>query len=100
MGWRFVVPRWLDITIKIVQILGAVAFFAYTGLFFHYAYTLSTIPNQSAGKIYPLNMHGYVVYLNHLQHLRLEICGTLAVCFGTIFGLTAIYIIYRQEGQH
>lgn len=97
MDSRFVVPRWLDAIVKIVQVSGFAAFFVYLGLYFHYAYALRTVPNQMSGNIYPLNMHGHVVYLNHLQHLRLEIPGTLALVFATIFGLLWVYIFYRQK---
>ena len=99
MDSRFVMPRWLDKIVKIVQVSGFAAFFVYVGLYFHYAYTLSTIPNQMAGEIYPLRMHGLVVYLNHQQNLRLEFWGWLAFFFGAIFGLLLLYLLSaKREG--
>lgn len=96
---RFVMPPWLDTIVKIVQVSGFATFFVYMGLYFHYTYTLSTVPNQKAGEMYPLNMHGHLVYLNHQQNLRLEFWGWLAFFFAAIFGLLWVYIFYRQKGR-
>jgi hypothetical protein len=94
---NFVVPRWLDVTTKIVRMLGFGAFFVFLGLFFHYSYTLSTVPNQRAGEIYPLNNHGHIVYLNHQQNLRLDLWGWLAALFAVIFVLIWAYIRSRED---
>lgn len=87
----------LGMIIRIIQILGFSAFFVYIGLYIHYGYTLDTVSNKTAGEIYPLNLHGHMVYLSRLQHLRLEVSGALALFFGAIFATVASIGLYQQR---
>jgi ammonia channel protein AmtB len=96
MDTRYVASARLEIIIKIIQILMFATFSIYIGLYIFYGYTLGIAPNRIAGEIYPLNLHGHIVYLNRLQHQRLEAFRALALFFGAIFASILAYIFYRR----
>jgi hypothetical protein len=49
------------------------SFSAGWGLWMHFAYTRPTAPNQAEGRVYPLDTHGWRVYLNAREHFGLEL---------------------------
>lgn len=51
-------------------------------LVYYYAYTRSTVNDVAAGRIYPLDIHGWVVYLNRGERLFLDVCASIAVVCG------------------
>jgi hypothetical protein len=50
--------------------------------------SLPRSPDQITGRLYPLNIHGIVVYLTHAEHDRLFIVG----CVGAALGICAILL--------
>jgi hypothetical protein len=97
MGSRYAVPVRPGVITRIVQILFLSFFFVYIELYTFYGTTLGTVRNVETGEIYPLNMHGHIVYLNPLQHRRLDLFFALGMFFGAIFGSIVLYGIYRQR---
>lgn len=61
---------------KIIAILIAVTIFSCLGfgvyLYYHYAFSLPNKPQPEIGRIYPLNMHGTIVFLTKHEHLQLK----------------------------
>jgi hypothetical protein len=97
MDTRFVASARLELIIKIIQILMLGALFLYFALYSFYGGTLGTAPNVATGEIYPLNLHGHIVYLSRLQHRGLEGFGALTLFFGAIFASICAYLFYRQK---
>jgi hypothetical protein len=94
MDTRFVASARLEVIIKIVQASMFALFLVYVELYIFYGYTQAVVPNRVADEIYPLNLHGHVVYLNHVQHQRLEAFGASALFFGAIFACILVYIYF------
>ena len=49
------------------------------GLWMHFAYTRPIAPNPLDGRVYPLDTHGWRVYLNAREHFGLELLWVLFV---------------------
>ena len=49
-----------------------------------YARTLPSVVDPGAGRIYPFNMHGHIVYLTSGEHTRL---------YGLIFSSGALFVL-------
>jgi hypothetical protein len=77
--------------------MGFIPFSIYIGLYSFYGWTLSVVPNHAKGEIYPLNLHGHIVYLNHAQHLRLEAFQVLAMILFAMFVSTGFILLYRNR---
>jgi hypothetical protein len=56
-------------------------------MYFHYAETRTTVPEDKIGRIYPLNVHGRVIYLARQEQLGLYALGGLTVSCILNFGL-------------
>src|SRR5450631_306964 len=54
-------------------VVALILFLAYIGLWEQYAHTRPTMADSSLGRIYSLNEHGLVVYLNSSEQHRLHI---------------------------
>lgn len=88
------VPPPYDRLIRMIYALGVIFFLLYMGLFHYYAWTLNTVPNAAMGAIYPLNMHGHVVYLNRFQNRCLT---TIKSCGVTCAGTMVLMLLYFQR---
>jgi hypothetical protein len=95
------VPPRYEWPLRIVLSAYFLFFVIYNGLFFFYASKLKTTPNPALGSIYPLNMHGHIVYLNHFQHQCMFAAGSCAFASGAIFGaiLLVLYLRGRKAAQ-
>jgi ammonia channel protein AmtB len=96
MNTRLLSPVRQEMMIKIILIIFFTLFFIYIGLYTFYGYTLATVPNKVTGEIFPLNLHGHIVYLNHSQHELLKAFGSLSFLFGAIFASTVAIMLYRH----
>jgi hypothetical protein len=81
---------------RIIQIIFLASFLVYIGLYIFYGFTLATVPNKVTGAIFPLNLHGHIVYLNRSQHQRIKTFGSLAFLFGAIFTSIGAIMLYRH----
>jgi len=97
MHTRFTAHVNMKNVIRIVQVLFGLTFIAYGGLYLFYGFSLDAYPTVADGKVHPLNLHGHIVYLSHLQHQLMCSLETLGVIFGGAFGLLIAYSIYRQK---
>jgi len=79
---------------KIAVISLAVIFFVCLGLItylnYHYMDTRPDRPQPEINRIYPLNVHGSVVYLNKQEHYIIKI---LSWSMGALFIVIAIFVI-------
>jgi hypothetical protein len=66
-----------DINMKILRIFFAIAGFLSLGLDvylqYHYMLTMPKTPHPELNLVYPLNVHGSIVYLTRNQHLFIDI---------------------------
>jgi len=79
-GLWTVVARLLGATGVLLMILTAY-------MYFHYADTRPTVPEDKIGRIYPLNVHGRVIYLVRQEQLGLYVLGGVTVSCILSFGL-------------
>jgi hypothetical protein len=56
-------------------------------MYFHCADTRPTVPEDKIGRIYPLNVHGRVIYLARQEQLGLYALGGVTVSCILSFGL-------------
>jgi len=82
--------KWVEVAVAIIGVSLALSS---AELWMHYAYTRPTIPNSGIGRIYSLNTHGSVVYLNsHEQSLL----NSLMIVGGAFFvGAVAIDLLKK-----
>lgn len=85
-----------EIAIKTIQIIFLASFLVYIGLYIFYGFTLATVPNKAIGAIFPLNLHGHIVYLDRSPHQWLRAFGSLAFFFGAIFASIGAIMLYRH----
>ena len=67
-------------------------FLAYMGLGEQFTHTRPTVANPSAGRIYALNNHGFVVYLTSAEQHRLHTLAWMAFLFFLIAVLIGVFI--------
>jgi hypothetical protein len=79
-GLWTVVARFLGATNVLLMILTAY-------MYFHYAGTRPTVPEDKIGRIYPLNVHGRVIYLVRQEQLGLYALEGVTVSCILSFGL-------------
>lgn len=94
MDTRFVASARQERMLNCILILAFISFFIFIGLSLFYACTLSTVPSKATGNIYPLNVHGYIVYLNSSQNHWFKTFGALSFLFGAMFASTAAIMLY------
>jgi hypothetical protein len=78
------VTRLLGITSFAVMILTA-------GLYFHYADTRPTLPEEQTGRINPLNVHGRIVYLTDHEQLKIHILQGAGIGMISTFAAAAYF---------
>jgi hypothetical protein len=82
-----------------VAIVGTSLGLSSAELWMHYAYTRPTMPNAAIGRVYSLNTHGSIVYLNVHEQLLLN---SLMILGGVLFvGAVVIDIVkqpFRSKG--
>lgn len=67
---------------RLAGIMGASAvaiWFGYIALFMHYASTRPRAPQPETGRLYQINNHGTIAYLNQSENLRLWLASGSAV---------------------
>ena len=96
MDTRLLSPARKEMMINIILIIFFISFFIYIGLYIFYGDTLATIPNKVTGEIFPLNLHGHIVYLNRSQHQWLKAFGSLSFLFGATFASIVAIMLYRH----
>lgn len=74
------------------------AFIVHIGLHQWWGWTLNIVPDEARGEIYPLNLHGHIVYLNRIQHLWIEYTKLLSLVFGLSLGVVG-FVIQRRHKQ-
>jgi hypothetical protein len=68
--------------------LSVAVWLVYIGLFFQFARTRPRTPDASTGRIYSINNHGKVAYLNRSENLWLyALSGAAITMFGIAFAL-------------
>ena len=83
----------------LAAILGALGLslgFVSWGLRRHYAYTKPPSPKAGIGRVYPLNTHGSIVYLNRQEQFLLY---GLQVFAGLSFGRAVIIDVIRRQSR-
>jgi len=83
---------------KVVSaILGLGSWTASFVLWYHYAFTRPAVRQPGAGRVYPLDTHGTVVYLTSHEHFLLYfLMVTGVVCFFLTF---AFYKFGKRPGR-
>lgn len=74
-----------------------IAFFIFLGLAFHYLSTLKAVPDVKTGAIYPLNIHGWIVYLNRQQHVLLNGLETISVACAVVAVAIKLLVLRRKS---
>ena len=89
MAWRLKIERALWYAAVVISSAGMLGWFWAAVIWFQY-WNLPHSPNPATGNVYPLNIHGYVVYQTLQEEVRrerwdfwsLEVLG-LGVALGT-----------------
>lgn len=53
--------------------LGVAMFLIYAGLQYQFTYTRTTVAQQEFGRVYPLEVHGRIVYLTYSEERTLNV---------------------------
>jgi ammonia channel protein AmtB len=96
MNTRLLSPARQEMMLKIILAAFFISFFIYIALYIFYGYTLATVPNKATGEMFPLNLHGHIVYLSRSQHQLLKAFGSLSFLFGAIFASIGAIMLYRH----
>ena len=89
--------RWVSI-MKSTFVIFVLSFFLQLSLMYYYINKLNPRPTVTAN--YPLNIHGWVVYLNPQQHVLLTIVETVTAIAVAISGFIRICLLPRNpEGS-
>lgn len=86
-----------DLIAKIVISLFFCAFGKLIGLTQWWGWTSSTVLNHPLGAVYPLNLHGHIVYLNRIQHLWIESATTIGVTSALSMGIWMMILQRKQK---
>ncbi len=66
-------------------------------LWYHYAFTRPAVRQPGAGRVYPLDTHGTVVYLTSHEHFLLYFLMAAGVLF--FFLAAAFYVFGKRPGR-
>jgi hypothetical protein len=81
-----------------VAILMCLGFGVY--LNYHYAYTRPEKPQPEIGRIYPLNVHGTIVYLTKHEDLQIKwLFRSMMIFFVMAFLFTYLYNPFNQDSR-
>jgi hypothetical protein len=72
-------------------------FFGFLGLAFYYLKTLKSVPDASSGAIYPLDSHGWIVYLDGQQHALLMTLQGVAVACAAVAVIVKLSVLRRDS---
>jgi hypothetical protein len=89
-GMSLRVWKWVEVA---TGLCGAVLAISSTFLWMHYAYTRPTTRNSRAGRIYALNTHGWIVYLNGREQTLLYLLMTVG---GALFVSAVVIDLVRK----
>ena len=65
----------------------------------HFAYTRPTAPNLADGRVYALNTHGWLVYLDATEHTALQLFGVgFLVLFATAVVIDRVKKPFAKKG--
>jgi hypothetical protein len=74
----------------LLGIVSAISLFASAALWTYYDHTRPRVANPVTGRVYSLNTHGSIVYLNQLEHrLVYGLLSIAGVCFVAVLGIEA-----------
>lgn len=68
-------------------------------LFWHYAETRPIAAQQQVGRVYPLNIHGRVVYLTRPEHIGVDLLEATAVVCIALFSLCILILKHRETAR-
>ena len=75
-------------TVGVGLMVPALAVWLYTGVIWNrYFDTLPRRPDVASGRVYPLNIHGIVVFQTHAEKLRLVLTDNISFGVGVLGGL-------------
>jgi hypothetical protein len=84
-------PRLIRMLTTVLLVTTAALSLASVGISYHYAEHRTTVRQPEVGRIYPLNTHGWIVYLTKEEQDRLTalqtaafVTGLLCVCLGVL----------------
>lgn len=83
---------------KLSASLGVVIFLAFIGLQYRFNYTRTTTKQPDAGRVYPLDVHGHVVYLTYGEERTLNLLSWSAGGF-ILFAGVAGFVIRRARND-
>lgn len=89
MAWRPKIERVLWFVAAVLCVLGLLGWVRAMGIWYEYGDILPRSPNLATGNIYPLNIHGWVVYqtLRELsRRQRWEFWSMAMAAFGAALG--------------
>lgn len=96
-GTPYIPPKREAFIIRCFLLIFALSFLAFLSLALFYGVTSVTVPNSVKGEIYPLNLHGRLVYIDHAQHLLLSTLKWSFLIFGAVFACTGLILRYRHR---
>jgi hypothetical protein len=82
---------------KVSLMVFAIFFFLYAGMASYYLRTLRSVPDVAGGAVYPLGIHGWVVYLDQPRHFLLRILEAVQVICAAIFAVARILTLRHQS---
>ena len=102
MSWRPKAERILWYVAVAISSAGILGWLWAVYLWYQYCWGLPHSPNPATGNIYPLNIHGYVVYQTLKEQLRLErweLWSLEVAAFGAGLGAFHKWITERRKGK-
>lgn len=87
--------RFVKASSGLLAFLALESWFGFIGLFLHYDVTRPTVRQPNAGKVYPSNNHGHVVYLSEQDEHRLNLLQGVALSLFVI----AVMLDYAHRHQ-
>jgi hypothetical protein len=75
---------------KASLVIFLIFFSLYAALAFHYLHTLESFPNSATGAVYPLNIHGWVVYLDQARYRLLGALEAAEVVCAVVFAVARV----------
>ncbi len=80
---------------KVSLAIFGIFFVSYCGFASYYLHTSAAVPNARTGSVYPLNIHGWVVYLDHSQHFLLGVLEAIQIICAAACAIARIATLRR-----